>query len=218
MAPEAETEFWRWHDVEHIPERVAVPGFRRGRRYRDLAAPLRYVDFYEVEGPETLRSAPYLARLNDPTPWTRRVVPFFRDVARFGYRVVATEGEGQGGFLVTARLWPAGAAGGPPAAGLAGQLRELAGDPAGLLGVHVLEMVPEVTRIATAERRLRDQQVAAPDPEPEPWLLLAECTDEATAREVQASALGPAALRALGGDPAAAAVGGYRLQITVDPA
>ncbi len=26
-------QFYDWHDKEHIPERLAIPGFRRGRRY-----------------------------------------------------------------------------------------------------------------------------------------------------------------------------------------
>ena len=39
ITPEGEAEYWRWHDREHIPERVGVPGFLRGRRYRSLSAP-----------------------------------------------------------------------------------------------------------------------------------------------------------------------------------
>ena len=33
IADEAEADFVAWHVREHIPERVAVPGFLRGRRY-----------------------------------------------------------------------------------------------------------------------------------------------------------------------------------------
>jgi hypothetical protein len=77
--------------------------------------------------------------------------------------------------------------------------------------------VPEVTRIPTAEKRLRSQQVAEPETTPEPWLVLAECTDEPTARALAAGALGPGGRAALGAAPEAA-VGCYRLQITMDPA
>src|ERR1019366_3439141 len=31
--PEHEEEFNRWYDKEHIPERLAMPGFRSARRY-----------------------------------------------------------------------------------------------------------------------------------------------------------------------------------------
>ena len=51
ITPEGEPEYWRWHDREHIPERVGVPGFLRGRRYRSLERSLDYLDLYEVEEP-----------------------------------------------------------------------------------------------------------------------------------------------------------------------
>ena len=46
ITPEGRDEFYAWHIQEHIPERVGIPGFRRGRRYlavtpeaiRDVAA------------------------------------------------------------------------------------------------------------------------------------------------------------------------------------
>lgn len=33
IPPEEEERFNRWYDTEHVPERVAVPGVRRARRY-----------------------------------------------------------------------------------------------------------------------------------------------------------------------------------------
>jgi len=33
IAPEGRAEFFEWHNREHMPERVGIPGFRRGRRY-----------------------------------------------------------------------------------------------------------------------------------------------------------------------------------------
>ena len=39
---EQETRFLKWCNCEHTPERVSVPGFREGRRYRGLdGSPLR---------------------------------------------------------------------------------------------------------------------------------------------------------------------------------
>jgi len=32
MTPEGDREMIRWHDREHVAERVGVPGFLRGRR------------------------------------------------------------------------------------------------------------------------------------------------------------------------------------------
>ena len=33
ITDEGRANFYEWHDREHIPERVAIPGFLRGRRY-----------------------------------------------------------------------------------------------------------------------------------------------------------------------------------------
>ncbi len=207
LAPEAEDDYYRWHNTEHMPERVGVPGFLRGRRYLSTARPLDYFTLYETESVETIRSAPYLERLNDPTPWTRRLLPHFRDTMRVGCRVTASSGRGQGGALVTARLYPKGARAellraGRPGLALVRQL-------GGVIGVHVLEPVPETTRIQTKEKELRGQQPgeAASD---DPWILLVECNDA----ELAASLVrGPLADDA--GQPGTV-MGTYRLQFSLD--
>jgi len=33
ITEEGRANFYEWHDREHIPERVGIPGFLRGRRY-----------------------------------------------------------------------------------------------------------------------------------------------------------------------------------------
>ncbi len=54
IAAEAEADFVAWHIGEHIPERVAVPGFLRGRRYVAERGTPKYFNFYETETPEVL--------------------------------------------------------------------------------------------------------------------------------------------------------------------
>jgi hypothetical protein len=97
-------DFYEWHNREHMPERLAVPGFRRGRRYRALEGGPEYFNLYETADVGVLSSPAYLARLNDPTVWTRRVVSGFRDVARSLCRVQASLGVGQGGVMLTQRF------------------------------------------------------------------------------------------------------------------
>src|SRR5216684_987150 len=89
VAPGGDGEFDQWHLREHIPERVAVPGFLRCRRYATLGDPPRYFYFYETESLETLQSPAYLARLGDPTPWTKKTLPLVRNNTRTACRVVA---------------------------------------------------------------------------------------------------------------------------------
>jgi hypothetical protein len=72
--PSMEAEFNAWYDDEHLPERLSVPGFRSARRWIAEAAPGagKYLATYELDSMAVLHSAAYLARLDNPTPWTRR--------------------------------------------------------------------------------------------------------------------------------------------------
>ena len=96
LLPEARDDFHQWHNREHMPERVGIPGFRRGRRYVAVASTPEYFNLYEADSAEVLGGQDYLNRLNAPTEWTRRVVPSFRNVSRSICRVVYTDGVGQG--------------------------------------------------------------------------------------------------------------------------
>lgn len=208
ITPEAEEDFYRWHNTEHMLERVAVPGFLRGRRYLGTTRPRDFFTLYETESVETIRSAPYLARLNDPTAWTRRVLPHFRDTVRIGCRVASTWGRGQGGALLTARLFPGGApeeflrAGWAAAQALMRQL-------AGVVGMHVLEPVSETTEIQTAEKKLRGAQADEAQAR-QPWVLLVECMGPELAESLLR---GP--LTRLAGEREAV-TGVFRLQVSLD--
>jgi hypothetical protein len=89
---DAKLDFYEWHNREHMPERVGVPGFRRGRRYISVNGAPEFFNLYEADSPEVLGGQDYLNRLNAPTPWTQRVVPSFRNVARSICRVAFTGG------------------------------------------------------------------------------------------------------------------------------
>jgi hypothetical protein len=60
--PEHEEEFNRWYDKEHIPERLAMPGFRSARRYASHDRPGRYLAIYEIDGPDVVTSPEYLSQ------------------------------------------------------------------------------------------------------------------------------------------------------------
>lgn len=82
IAPEARAEWEEWHSHEHMPERLAIPGFQRGTRYVALSGAPSYFVLYEVDRVETLTSGPYLERLNNPTPWSRKMMPHHRNMMR----------------------------------------------------------------------------------------------------------------------------------------
>src|SRR5262245_21382480 len=106
ITPQGRDEFYAWHLHEHMPERAAIPGFRRGRRYVALDAATRPEFFtrYETATTAVLTGPEYLARLNAPTPWTRTVTQAFRSTSRALTRVAASLGPGLGGTLATLRF------------------------------------------------------------------------------------------------------------------
>jgi hypothetical protein len=109
IEPVHEAEFNEWYTNEHLPERVSIPGFLRGRRYvkaTDSQTVQAYFTLYETESLATLNSAPYLKRLDSPTPWTRKMVPLFLNSNRIAYEIRTSIGGGTGGWIVTAEFGP----------------------------------------------------------------------------------------------------------------
>lgn len=77
VPPELDAEFNDWYDREHLPERLAIPGFVSARRWQTDLKPGagKYLATYELESAAVLESPPYLAKFRDaPTPWTTRML------------------------------------------------------------------------------------------------------------------------------------------------
>jgi hypothetical protein len=161
IAARAEDEFVAWHVREHIPERVGLPGFLRGRRYVAVDADPKYFNFYEAETPGAFSSTEYKARLNAPTDWTRRVVSDFTDTSRTVCRVAWSLGIGEGGWIEAITLETDldavqfGAA-------LHSGLRDAVSAVPGIAGIHLLEGEGGTGQLDTAEKRLRGRPGPAP--------------------------------------------------------
>lgn len=84
--------YQRWHNNEHIPERLSVPGFVRGRRYRSVTNALRFLMYYDTADLDVLTSPAYLARLNAPTPRTKAALAWFQNGNRTAYQLVGASG------------------------------------------------------------------------------------------------------------------------------
>jgi hypothetical protein len=104
IAPEGEGDYHHWHTKQHMVERLGHPGFKRSRRGVNWEITRqRYFTLYEGEALETFISPEYLASLNEPTHWTNRVAPHFRNFLRCACQVVFSRGRGIGGGLATFR-------------------------------------------------------------------------------------------------------------------
>jgi hypothetical protein len=56
-----EDEFHDWYDLEHVPERLRIPGFLNAERWIDVKNPKIAVATYDLETVGVLQSAPYVA-------------------------------------------------------------------------------------------------------------------------------------------------------------
>jgi hypothetical protein len=150
-----ERELDRWHTIEHMPERLGVPGFLRGRRYMHTkASDHTMFILYEAAHIETFRSPGLLARLNDPTEWSKRVQPGLVNFIRGPCQTLVSFGEGVGGALVAIRVL--GEIGDKAGAGHS----LVSAAPAiarlhGVTAVHIGQHVPDIASAETAETRLR---------------------------------------------------------------
>jgi len=169
LLPEARDDFHQWHNHEHMPERVGIPGFRRGRRYAAVASAPEYFNLYEADSPEVLGGQDYLNRLNAPTEWTRRVVPSFRNVSRSICRVVYTDGVGQGGFMLTQRFDVAERDHAHVVEALRQRLLPPLCDDKGIAGVHLCLADESISKVETAEKKARADTTQVPS-----WIILIE--------------------------------------------
>lgn len=103
IAVEGRDQFYDWHDKEHVPERLTVPGFRRGRRYIKPTHSPEFLTWYEASDLEVLMSRDYLDRLNAPTPLTTSTLRHFRNTSRAVCRLVTSVGSNSGGYVLTLR-------------------------------------------------------------------------------------------------------------------
>lgn len=212
VEPGAEADHDCWHTHEHMIERVAIPGFLRGVRYRALDGGPRVCIQYHAADVATLNSPPYLARLNDPTPWTQRMLPRFQGMNRTMCRVASSHGHGTGGYLLTIQFSPVAGAGDALEAWLTADACPALAGRAGLCGAHLLIGDEEVSGAPTEEKELRSQPDAVAD-----RVLLVEGYDRDAVAQAKAELLGRDGLYGHGVD-AVAAAGLYTLDFAIDEA
>ena len=103
VAFDVRAEFDHWHAHEHMPERLAIAGFLRGSRWAAERGE-GYFILYEAQSEAAISAAPYLERLNNPTPWSRKMMPHHRNMVRGLCRVEASGGAALGRALATLRF------------------------------------------------------------------------------------------------------------------
>ena len=102
-----EDEFHDWYDLEHIPERKAVPGFGICERWIGVENSKQAIATYDLDAIEVLRGQAYNSIAYDNlSPWSKRVTGKCARILRFEGTQILPGGEpapdGAGGLLMVA--------------------------------------------------------------------------------------------------------------------
>ncbi|MFN0001006.1 MAG: hypothetical protein ACKVP1_19140 [Burkholderiaceae bacterium] len=98
--PEHELDFNRWYDREHMQERMSIPGFRSGRRFRSIVScPRPYLALYDTDSVQIFRSNAYRQAFAKQTDWSQRSFGRMRDTQRRVGELTVEVGRVEGGAL-----------------------------------------------------------------------------------------------------------------------
>jgi hypothetical protein len=167
LKDEGRLGFYEWHNTEHMPERAAIRGFLRGRRYKDSNEPAELLTLYETLDTDVLTSPAYLERLNAPTPWTVESIRAFTNLSRALAEIVISRSTGDGAVVRAVKFNAAG----DDAAGIRDRLIQRLESIrliAGVVGVHLCATKLDASAIKSVEKK--DQVLA----QPAAWTVLIE--------------------------------------------
>jgi len=107
ITPEYEAEFNEWYDREHVPQLLTIPGILTGRRYQAVDGKPKYIAIYEMTDENVWKSDAFHQVRENPTDWSRKMIPQFRNTQRGIFRRIFSLGERpakEPEFALTVRL------------------------------------------------------------------------------------------------------------------
>ena len=114
----AEDEFHDWYDAEHIPARLALPGFRAATRYRAHAGEPTHLAVYELDDLAALGNSAYRDLKARPSERTSRMLNTVTGFTRFVCELVSERGVARAAdhlsvvaFAVRPTTWPSSTTG-----------------------------------------------------------------------------------------------------------
>ena len=205
IVQEAIPEHDDWHTHEHLPERLSIPGFLRGTRWVALQGQPRYFVIYEVEQLATLTSSAYLERLNNPSPWTSKMMLHYRGMTRGFCSVAGSFGLGIGHAALLMRFKPAAETASALRNWLLQDILPALPSAPGLGSAHLFEGA--VTPSMTNEQRLRGADAGVD------WALLVTGYSPEALANLERADLGNAQLEKHGAAGIVAAL--YRMDYSI---
>ncbi len=104
MADDDLQDYRNWLTQEHIADRTFLPGFLGVRLFTRVDNENAHFILYSTSEPNVLQSKPYIEVLNNPSPWTKRIMPRFGAFDRATGAEAVKLGNGFGSFVTVCRL------------------------------------------------------------------------------------------------------------------
>ena len=194
VSSEAQPELAHWHAHEHFPERLAIPGFLRATRWTAVADGEGFFVMYELLDHAVLSSAPYVACLNAPSPWSTRMMPLHRNMVRTQCQVLQSRGAVTARHAMTLRCSPVHGQTDALQRAL-GELAASVSQQPGSVGLHLLRHEAP-TLAATTEQKIRGNADRAAD-----WIIVVCGYELGALQRLEDSELSEARLLAMGAVP-----------------
>lgn len=199
VAHAVKEDFDDWHAHEHMPERLAIPGFLRGSRWESVDGNNAYFVIYELESLAVLTAGPYLERLNNPTPWSQKMMPLHRNMVRSLCRVEASFGDALAQAMLTVRFSPQPGSQERLGQWLAAEVLPKLPARKGLVAAHLLRDAARLQGAATTEQKIRGGDAVAD------WIVLVNGYGSGAVAKLAAEELNEAILVAHGAAPGSVA-------------
>ena len=162
MVAEHEPHINDWYNHEHHNERVQIDGIWTARRHVALKGAPTYFVFYETDDTSVLGSQAYLDCVNNPSPWTQRMMPHYRNTNRLVCHRVAFLGCGQGAYALTIRFnRPAGQS--ALSVDKVIERAQVAVKESGIASIQLWELDAERTHVDSKEKEIRGQPDGSAD-------------------------------------------------------
>lgn len=98
------TDYRAWITKEHIADRTFLPGWNGARFCIDVTNERAHFFLYATQSKDVFSAEPYLNVLNNPSPWTNRIMPKFGPFDRALGEQLFKLGNGFGAYMMVSRI------------------------------------------------------------------------------------------------------------------
>ena len=144
-------DYRAWITKEHIADRTFLPGWLGARFCIDVTNELAHFFLYATEDKGVFSAEPYLNVLNNPSPWTRRIMPKFGPFDRALGEQLFKLGNGYGAYMMVSRIRDASIINIPHVQAKLGKFIELPE----VVSVRLMKLDRSATDIKSQEKTMR---------------------------------------------------------------